>query len=60
MYKLYVIWGKTDHSKKNYTFKTLAEKNAFIKGVNEMYGWNDVEFYDDLKSRNEDFIEMVN
>ena len=56
-YKIRIIFGKEqvikaynnlplsaeelDKTVKEYTFNTLEEKEAFIKGINEAIGWTD-------------------
>ena len=34
-----IDWGQEKQERKTYTFATAAEKDAFIKGVEEMDGW---------------------
>tara|TARA_R100000773_G_C4186781_1_gene94247 strand:- start:318 stop:656 length:339 start_codon:yes stop_codon:yes gene_type:complete len=34
-----IDWGQEKQERKKYTFASAAEKNAFIKGVEEMDGW---------------------
>lgn len=45
-YKLRVLWGEAKDFEDVYTFKTLAEKNAFILGVQESAGYLDYEMYE--------------
>ena len=42
-----IDWGGdiSNKERKTYTFATAAEKNAFIKGVEEMDGWMRYEIY---------------
>ena len=48
-FKVYVVWGKAFQKKSKYSFNTLAEKKAFVKGINESVGWMDAVTYDDKK-----------
>ena len=34
-----IDWGQEKQERKTYTFATAAEKEAFMKGVEEMDGW---------------------
>lgn len=48
-FKVYVVWGKVHQKKAQYSFNTLGEKQAFVKGVEETVGWMDAVTYDDKK-----------
>jgi hypothetical protein len=34
-----IDWGQEKQERRTYTFATAAEKDAFIKGVEEADGW---------------------
>jgi|TARA_R100001440_G_scaffold14440_1_gene24502 hypothetical protein len=38
-YAVTIDWGQEKQERKTYTFATAAEKDAFIRGVEEMDGW---------------------
>jgi hypothetical protein len=42
-FKLKVVWGEDEQITQEYTFRTRAEREAFVKGVNEAVGWNDAD-----------------
>ena len=50
-YKLRVLWGEAKDFEDVYTFKTLAERNAFILGVQESTGYFDYEMYEVKEQR---------
>ena len=42
-----IDWGQEKQERRTYTFASAAEKEAFIKGVEEAVGWMDYRFKGD-------------
>jgi len=51
MFEVYIVWGshyEEEHAANpcHYTFKSEAEKNAFMRGVSEACGWLECMAFD--------------
>ncbi len=59
-FRAYIVWGAVLRKKKEYGFKTKAEKDAFLLGVSEHDGYmeatvyNDKEDWDTIKIEGDD------